>query len=218
MKYPPRTRLWPTLVNIIVLATGAQAFAVNASLPYFDSKDLTPFWRSASEMLRKSVHIGPFEAIDHRGATITNDVLKDHVTLINFFFAECAGICPMMMQSIKEIETKLKDANQEVQLLSFSVRPEQDSTAKLKKYADAMKIKNPHWHLLTGKKTEIFRVGKSMLKADGAIGSQKSDDVFIHNRNIYLIDINRKLRGIYDTSDQANLAKLVDDIASLRSE
>lgn len=57
-----------------------------------------------------------------------------------------------------------------------------------------------------------------MLKADGAVGAQKSRRSFLHTTNIYLIDGSLRLRGIYDTSDSEAMDLLVSDIKRLEAE
>jgi protein SCO1 len=101
---------------------------------------------------------------------------------------------------------------------SFSVKPEADSPEKLRAYAEALQINTQRWKLLTGDRKVIYQVGKDIFKADGSVGSQKSEDSFIHTQNIYLLDKQRRIRGIYDTNDGVAMQLLAKDIARLRDE
>ncbi len=57
-----------------------------------------------------------------------------------------------------------------------------------------------------------------MFRADGSIGSQKNEDSFIHTRNIYLVDKDLKIRGIYDTGSTDAMATLAQDLEKIKKE
>ena len=71
------------------------------------------------------------------------------IIVANFFFTHCATICPGMTMNIKKLQESIKKSEKVgdrtadfVQFLSFSVDPDRDSVAALKKWADRFQV-NP---------------------------------------------------------------------------
>jgi protein SCO1/2 len=206
-------RLW-VLTALIWSGTAASAGVVK-SLPLFDSKDLTPYWSTDNGAVsRKPVVLSAFHVMDQNENSVTQENLKKNISLVNFFFASCPGICPTMMNTLKSAQKNFGDAY----IYSFSVTPKEDPPKRLREYVKKRGLSIKNWSLLTGDEKEIFRVGKSDLKADGAIGEQKKENSFIHTTNVYLIDRDLRLRGIYDTADSNAMNLLAQDIARLSKE
>lgn len=69
--------------------------------------------------------------------------------MLNFIFTTCTAICPVMSSSFAQVSKQLGDEYKDLQLISISVDPEQDTPAKLKEYA--MRFDgSPQWQLFTG--------------------------------------------------------------------
>ena len=119
-----------------------------------------------------------------------------------------------MMNTLKGAQKNFGSAH----IYSFSVTPNEDPPKRLREYVKKRGLPMKDWSLLTGDEKEIFRVGKDDLKADGAIGEQKKENSFIHTTNVYLIDRDLRLRGIYDTADSRAMTLLAQDIARLSKE
>ncbi len=191
------------------------------TLPYFDSKELTPYWPKDQDTMSQDYSpatVTPFQVIDQEGRLVTETRLKNQISLVSFFFADCPMLCPTMMTSIKRLQKSLLATNPMPLFFSFSVKPESDSPKKLRQYAKSFGINLANWSLLTGDRKEIYRIGKEVFKADGSVGPQKSESSFIHTKNLYLVDSDLRIRGIYDTDDSKAMALLKKDIAQLQSE
>jgi protein SCO1 len=104
-----------------------------------------------------------------------------------------------MMTSIKKLQNQLKKSgqNSNIHFYSFTTLPEEDSPSELRDYAEAHQLNLSNWSLVTGDKAQIYRLGKTVFKADGSIGSQKKDTKFIHTSNLYVVDSQLRIRGIY---------------------
>jgi len=72
--------------------------------------------------------------------------------------------------------------------------------------------------MFTGKREEIYHVGKDMFKADGSVGPQKTKSYFIHTKSVYLVDKSLRIRGIYDTSASSSMKLLAQDLSRLKVE
>lgn len=50
-----------------------------------------------------------------------------------------------------------------VRILSHTIDPEYDGVRVLKEYAKKLNISSPRWNLLTGKKSDIYRLGEKAI-------------------------------------------------------
>ena len=72
-----------------------------------------------------------------RNFTLTNQLgqqvglknLPGKVVLVDFFFTSCTSICPTLTKNLKKIQDAYVKNDTLLQLLSFSVDPERDSSA-----------------------------------------------------------------------------------------
>lgn len=205
------------LAAITVLAYSCVGSAGEREIPFFENKELTPYFAEQSEKYTPAKVEG-FKAVQQNEKPLTQKNFEGHLSLINFFFVQCPGICPMMMKNVQRLQKAIGEEKDNVHIYSFSVQPEADTPERLRTYAENYKISLDNWTLLTGEKKEIYRVGKNMFKADGAVGDQKSDDSFIHTQNLYLVDQNLHIRGIYNTSDPGDMNQLKQDIVILNKK
>ena len=160
--------------------------------------------------------IAPFSFINQYGDTITESITNDKIYIANFFFATCQSICPRMNTQMGRVQDSLKNDN-EVIFLSHTVNPMHDTVEVLAQYAQKYgSIKNK-WHLLTGKKTEIYDLGKKSYVIN-AVEDDGSEEGFIHSEFLLLIDKQKRIRGTYDGTDSIMVNKLIEDIKLLKTE
>jgi protein SCO1/2 len=71
-----------------------------------------------------------------------DDLIKNKTVLINFFYANCAGICPLMTSTLVRIQKALGDrVGRDIFIYSISLKPEQDTPENLDSYAEMHGIK-----------------------------------------------------------------------------
>jgi protein SCO1/2 len=155
------------------------------------------------------------------------------IIVANFFFTHCATICPGMTMNIKKLQESIKKSEKVgdrtadfVQFLSFSVDPDRDSVANLKKWADRFQINPDNWWLLTGDKKTIYDL--SLKHMNLSIQDPEGVDTgFFHTDIIVLIDRDRVVRmprdeygnpRTYHASEEKDLIKLSEDIVLLMLE
>lgn len=84
-----------------------------------------------------------------------DDLLKDKLVLLNFFYAQCDGICPAMTANLVKVQQLLGDrCGRDVFMYSLTLKPAEDTPRALKHYADMHHVK-PGWLFLTGKPDEL---------------------------------------------------------------
>lgn len=163
--------------------------------------------------------VKPFTFINQDGKTVTEDNLKGKVTVVEYFFTTCKGICPKMNASIKKVYAQYKD-DPDFLILAHTVQPETDSVSRLHFYADSMQIDTKKWMLVTGRKDSLYKAARdSYLLDDPANNVEKIDDQFIHTQFIALVDKSGNVRGgVYDALKKDEMEKLSRDIKDLLKE
>ena len=185
-----------------------------SSLPYFNDSVMTPRWIPSDSVDRLALHhIGQFSLTNQQGETVTQDVMNGNITVVDFFFTRCPGICPKLSKNMARVQDSLAKT-ENILLLSYSVTPDVDSVSVLKSYADAHGAIDGVWHLLTGEKRIIYDLARTSFFADVDTG----DDAFLHTELFYLIDGDRRIRGVYNGTLGTDVVQLVKDIRILQSE
>jgi protein SCO1/2 len=185
------------------------------NLPYYNSSDYTPVWETPeSETFHK---IRPFTLVDQEGKSFSEKNLDGKITVVDFFFTSCPGICPKMTTSMSKIQEQFK-YDDHIQLISHSVTPDQDSVSVLADYAKKNNIQYGTWKLLTGDKEEIYNLGRKFYFVEEDLGENNDSSIFLHTENFVLIDENRIIRGIYNSLDRSSMQSLVEDINVLETE
>ncbi|MEL7145667.1 MAG: SCO family protein, partial [Bacteroidota bacterium] len=105
-----------------------------------------------------------------------------------------------------------------VMILSHSVTPQYDSVPVLKRYAESNGVIDGKWHLLTGERSTIYKLGRQGYFIEEDLGILKEADEFIHTENFVLVDKNRYIRGIYNGLNKTSVNQLIDDIKTLQGK
>jgi protein SCO1/2 len=80
-----------------------------------------------------------------------DDLIKGKQVVVNFMYAECHGACPLVTQTLKKTYRELKHRmGKDLFFYSITTKPESDTPAALKHYAQTRKADLPGWLFLTG--------------------------------------------------------------------
>lgn len=187
------------------------------TLPYFNTPDFTPLWIANNKELDTLHQLANFQFLNQDSLTISQNTFKGKIHVMNCFFSFCPSLCPKLMSNMKQVQTAFKN-NPNVLIASYTVIPERDSVAVLHKYATERGIISNKWHLLTGKKKDIYNVARNSYFADENIGTQKGENDFLHTENFILVDKNLHIRGIYNGTLPLEIEQLIKDINTLLAE
>ena len=157
--------------------------------------------------------VGAFALVDQQGDTITQQVLNGKVSVIEYFYTTCTGICPRMNKNMAGIYETFK-TTPGFQILSNTVDPATDSVPVLAKYAEQWDADPQVWKFLTGPKKVLFTtaVKEYLLNAADSVGVNGQ---YVHTQWFALVDQHRQIRGFYDGLKKTDLVKLKDDIRRL---
>lgn len=162
--------------------------------------------------------VKPFSFERQDGRQISEKNVAGKVYAAEFFFTTCEGICPKMNRNMKKVFDEFKNEN-DFLILSHTVDPETDNTARLKTYADSLGADIKNWWFLTGSKDSLYKTAReSYILDDPKNNATNIDEQFIHTQFFALIDRNGQVRGIYDGLKKDEIEKLITDIKDLLKE
>jgi protein SCO1/2 len=172
--------------------------------------------QSLPVLINKEHRIGDFKLINQQGNKSTTEEWRGKIVVANFFFTHCPVICPKMTANLKKLQETFA-GNENLMLVSFSVDPQRDSVAELKKYTERFYINESNWQLLTGSKKEIYRLARKSFQVVATDGDGGDND-FIHSDQLILIDSKKRIRGYYEGTEKKEIAQLIRDIKKLEHE
>lgn len=161
-------------------------------------------------------YVKPFQFTNQDGQPVTDANLLNKITVVEYFFTTCKGICPKLNTNMKEVYMQFKE-DPEFQILSHTCNPEIDSVSVLKHYADSLKVDTKKWIFVTGRKDSLYQMARgSYLLDDPKNNVEKIEDQFIHTQFFALVDRKGKVRGkIYDGLKALEIEQLKQDISKL---
>jgi len=82
---------------------------------------------------------------------------SDRPVIVDFIFATCTAICPILSAGYASLQQKLGSKYQNVHLVSISLDPENDTPKVMSAYLKRYGAK-PGWDFLTGPREEINKI------------------------------------------------------------
>ena len=184
-------------------------------LPFYRTAEMTPEWLSAREASAPAMHrVGAFRAEDQHGAVITERALSAKVTIVSFFFATCADICPTTTHNLASMLAEA-GSDPRIQLLSYSITPEHNSAAVLREFARAHGIADPRWHLLRSSAAATAALARDAYFAPLGDSTSYGGVVAKHTERVVLVDGDGRLRGVYGGSLPLEMIRLREDVGVL---
>lgn len=169
---------------------------------------------------------GNISLLNHLGDSVSLYDIQNRVIVADFIFTRCPNICPTMTRNMARLQQSFSHNNKDgrkvidssiVRFLSFTIDPERDSVAALRRYADKFGVDHDNWWMLTGDKKAIYDFGLNELKL-GLVDGGGIDTSFMHSQKFVLIDKEFVVRGYYDGLDTTALSALAKDIGLLMLE
>lgn len=137
-----------------------------------------------------------FALTERDGRPITRKTLLGHVWIADFFFASCAGTCPVMSKRLQWLGDELQRQHMdEVICVSVSVDPTRDTPQVLQKYAAKHQASPTRWLFLTGNLPQIEDLAVKSFKL-GAPEALPGEQI-LHSTHFFLIDRKGCIRGSY---------------------
>lgn len=188
-------------------------FATLALLLWLRHVEVQALQRRAVSVYGK---VPTFRLTNQNGQPFGSAQLAGKIWIADFIYTTCPGPCPMISTRMSELQKPLEKTD--VQLVSFSVDPDKDTPAVLRKYADTLHADPARWTFLTGPKSTIFELSHDGFKLAVADGSDSGGGMPVHSTRIVLVDRHGEIRGYYDAIGPEAITKLVADTNHLLRE
>jgi protein SCO1 len=103
---------------------------------------------------------------DNRRVAFYDDLIKNKIVMVNFFYVECIGICPAATANLVNVQALLGDrVGRDIFMYSITLKPRDDRPKQLKMYQEMHGIK-PGWTLLTGRPDDCELLRRRLGFAD----------------------------------------------------
>jgi protein SCO1/2 len=120
-----------------------------------------------SEQARRRIqeqHFPDIPLITHEGKHVRfyNDLIKDKIVSLNFFFAKCDEVCPLVMANLTKVQKLLgSQVGRDIFMYSFTLKPEEDTLEVLRHHRE-MYHAGPGWTFLTAKPDDMEKLRKAI--------------------------------------------------------
>ena len=110
-----------------------------------------------------------------------DDLIKDKKVLLNFFYAECEGICPTVTANLVRLQRELGDrVGKDIFMYSLTLQPQHDTPKVLREYAEMHGI-GPGWRLVTGAPADLELLRRSLGFVDPDPELDRKKDTHLGN-------------------------------------
>jgi cytochrome oxidase Cu insertion factor (SCO1/SenC/PrrC family) len=151
--------------------------------------------------------VPPFTLVAETGDTVDQSLFQDKVSVVDFVFTSCAGICPMMSGTMAYMQQEFSH-HPGIQLVSFSVDPETDTPEVLREYGERYGAIPGRWTFLTGPKPLIYDITRTGFH----LGVEtQGENAIIHSQKFVLVDRRGAIRGYYDSDSTDAIDALQED-------
>ncbi len=145
-----------------------------------------------------------FSLTTEAGSNADDAMFNGKISVVDFIFTSCAGICPMMSGRMAWLQEELRD-HPDIQFVSFSVDPLTDTPDVLTEYGKRYGAIPGRWTFLTGDRDQIYTLTKNGfrlgLEAEG-------ENAIIHSPKFVLVDRKGSIRGYYDSDSTDTMDQL----------
>ena len=178
---------------------------------YFGTKTPTTKIVDGKELTDTIYHaIKSFSLVDLNNQPYTDAELKKYFHVIGTFNTNNKNSI-VLFEKLYFLQDEVSNKT-DVRILAITNQPLSDSISVLKKFISGKRVDLTKWFLLTGDETEI----NSLLNQSFFIPiiNNKATD----SDQLFLVDKNKHIRGIYDGTDEVELKRLFDELKVLRLE
>lgn len=197
--------LVPLLIFAFITLFGVHHFTLKTYFPEVDASGEVRYTADGDTVFRQ---VPDFSLTSSRGEKYEASDMDGAITVVHFFdtgspaFAEISSQLVRLQEGFEEYP--------EVNIVSITVDPERDSAAVLQQYATTYGAKEGQWYILTGDQQEVLDLAQQGFELP--VGKQR---VLVADR-LLLLDKERRVRGIYNGTDEKEIERLITEISVLR--
>jgi protein SCO1/2 len=154
--------------NLFSLAAAAPlgralASVKGASVKGASAQDPDPARSKARQRIQEQ-HLPNVPLISHEGREMLfyDDMVKDKIVTVNFFYSKCDEICPMVMANLVKVQKLLgEQVGRQIYMYSITLKPDQDTVDVVRKYRAALGA-GPGWTFFSGTTENIDKIRKGI--------------------------------------------------------
>lgn len=205
-----------TLLFLLILFTACQPSKTR--LPIFGEREGVETRLVNGQTVTDTVYhtIPDFAFVNQDSAVISAKTFSDKIYVANFFFTSCPTICPKMQTQLLKVYQEFK-GNPGVMFLSHSIDPRHDTVPVLSEYARNIGAEGTQWQFVTGDKAKVFAIAQKSYFVS-ALEDENEPGGLVHSGALVLIDKQKRIRGLYDSTEEADVNRLKDHIRILLAE
>ncbi|WP_197464076.1 SCO family protein [Rufibacter sp. DG15C] len=178
---------------------------------YFPAKVTTTAANGVVQSDTTFFQVPEFQLTSQTGATFSHKNLQGKVYVAHFFDASCQGSCKQVSTQLTRVHDAFY-AYPEVMIVSFTLKPVQDQVNVLEQYAKSFRANPVHWVFLTGPQAQIDSIAYRGKPSSVANSHE------INHDELWLVDKERHVRGVYNGSQADEIDRLITEINVLISE
>src|SRR5262249_9023911 len=102
-----------------------------------ETRKWAPVTQESARKRIQQQHLPNLPLISHEGNRVMfyDDLVKDKVVTLNFFFANCDEICPLVTANLVKVSKILGDqVSRDIHMYSFTLKPEEDNVSVIREY------------------------------------------------------------------------------------
>ncbi len=140
-----------------------------------------PVTQDSARRRIQELHLPNLPLISHEGKRLMfyDDLVKDKVVTLNFFFANCDEICPLVTSNLAKVQKLLGDqVGRDIYMYSFTLKPEEDDVRSIRDYRKKFGA-GPGWSFFTAKPDDMEKLRKAIgfTYPDPAIDKDKTQHI-----------------------------------------
>ena len=152
-----------------------------------------------------------FQFTERNGEPFSRSDAEGKIVVLNFMFTTCKDVCPAAFSVMHQIYPEFQPLKDEVQFITVSVDPKNDTLEQLSKKAKELGIKDQQWAFL--REPDIEKV-KEFARA-----LRMPDDFPLgHSPKFVLIDKTGQVRDFYDYRNPESIKVMKEKILQLVRE
>lgn len=203
------------LFPFIISACNNASETTTRVLPIYGEREVDHKTVNGKDSVDTIYHVAPpFKYLNQDSSWIDQNLVKDKVYIVDFFFTSCPTICPKMTSQLKRIQAKTEDIQNLYHIFSFSIDPERDTPQKLREYIQKNGLKMNNWDMLTGDEVATHKLGVEGF----IVHAGRDEDAqggFAHSASLVLVDRKGLIRGLYNGTETADVDRLERDLRKL---
>ncbi|WP_042223945.1 SCO family protein [Oceanobacillus manasiensis] len=156
-----------------------------------------------------SYNVKDFTYTNQDNEEFNSNELEGKFWVADFVFTNCETVCPNMTSNMADLQKMLKEEGlEDVEFVSFSVDPENDTPEKLKEYAASRGATFNNWNLLTG--YEFQDVKELSIKSfKTALEKAPDSDQMMHGISFFIVSPEGNAIKKFDGRQPAEMENIV---------